>query len=91
MSFKQIIPLLDRVLVRVVSSDYTSIGGILLSPTFAPKILSGEVRAIGTQVKDVNCKHHVLFDPKSAVLVDSIDGKLNLYIIKIDEILAIVD
>lgn len=93
MSFTEnhILPLGSRVLLKISTTEYTSIGGIILGPTSDRKVRSAEVLMVGADATSVQRKQTVLFDPTQAVLIDMMENKHYLYIMKEEEILAIID
>jgi co-chaperonin GroES (HSP10) len=93
MSFTEnhILPLGNRVLLKISTSEYMSIGGIIIGPTSDRKVRSGEVTMVGADTTLVRRKQTVLFDPACAVIIDMMEDKHYLYIIKEEEILAIID
>jgi chaperonin GroES len=95
MKFK---PLHDRVLVRRVEEEETSIGGIIIPDTAKEKPMEGEVIAVGPGARDESGKIHqldvkagdrILFGKWSGTEV-KMDGE-ELLIMKESDIMGVIE
>ena len=85
MNFK---PLGERVLVERLEENTTTASGIIIPDNAKEKPLEGIVKAIGSEVKEVQVGNKVVFGKYSGTEV-KLDGKEYL-ILKLEDILGVV-
>lgn len=79
-------PLADRIVVKKIEAEAKSASGILLPDSAKKKSLSGEVTAVGADVKEVKTGDVVLYAQYGPVEIED-EG---LMIVKEEDVLAIV-
>ncbi|PZT47940.1 co-chaperone GroES [Helicobacter valdiviensis] len=85
MNFK---PLGERVLVERLEEDTKTASGIIIPDNAKEKPLMGVVKAIGSEVKEVNVNDKIVFGKYSGTEV-KLDGKEYL-ILKIEDVLGVL-
>ena len=91
-------PLHDRVVIKRMEEDRTSLGGIVIPDAAAEKPIKGEIIAVGNgkilengdiRALDVKAGDRVLFAKYSGTEV-KVDGE-ELLVMKEDDIMAVID
>ena len=83
-------PLWKRVLIKQVEQEEVTKSGIVLPGTASKeKPITGEVLAVGKEVKDVKAGDKVIFEKYSGTEVK--DGDDSFLILDIDNVLAITE
>ncbi|MBX7490027.1 co-chaperone GroES [Helicobacter turcicus] len=85
MSFK---PLGERVLVERLEENTTTASGIIIPDNAKEKPLEGIVKAVGSEVKEVNVNDKIVFGKYSGTEV-KLDGKEYL-ILKLEDVLGVI-
>lgn len=85
MNFK---PLGERILVQRLEEDAKTASGIIIPDNAKEKPLMGEVKAIGSIVKEVSVNDKVVFGKYSGTEV-KLDGKEYL-ILKLEDVLGVL-
>ncbi|TLD85151.1 co-chaperone GroES [Helicobacter sp. MIT 11-5569] len=85
MNFK---PLGERVLVERLEENTTTASGIIIPDNAKEKPLEGIVKAVGSEVKDVNVNDKIVFGKYSGTEV-KLDGKEYL-ILKLEDVLGVI-
>lgn len=85
MNFK---PLGERILVERLEEDTKTASGIIIPDNAKEKPLMGEVKAIGSEVKEIKVNDKVVFGKYSGTEV-KLDGKEYL-ILKLEDVLGIL-
>lgn len=79
-------PLADRIVIKKIEAEAKSSAGILLPDSAKKKSLSGEVTAIGSDVKEVKVGDVVLYAQYGPTEIED-EG---LLIVKEEDVLAVV-
>ena len=85
MNFK---PLGERILVERLEEDTKTASGIIIPDNAKEKPLTGEVKAIGSEVKEVSVNDKIVFGKYSGTEV-KLDGKEYL-ILKLEDVLGVL-